>query len=193
MGLNSMQMLRRRFLMFISLGAGAAVAAAASVPIVGFLISPMRRKYPPLWQDVGPLDRFNIGDTVQVNLVVSNPLPWDGPAQRIAAWMRRDNEKDFTVYSSKCTHLGCPVRWIASAELFMCPCHGGVYFKNGDVAAGPPPKPLQQFAARVLDGQVQVQWKVEQVQYSKLDSSGSLESPRGNNRPDANNNDEEEA
>lgn len=193
MGLNSMQMLRRRFLMFISIGAGAAVAAAASVPIVGFLISPMRRKYPPLWQDVGPLDRFNIGDTVQVNLVVSNPLPWDGPAQRVAAWMRRDNEKDFTVYSSECTHLGCPVRWIAGAELFMCPCHGGVYFKDGDVAAGPPPKPLQQFAARVLDGQVQVQWKVEQVQYSKLDSSGSHKSPRGNNRPDVNNNNEEEA
>jgi menaquinol-cytochrome c reductase iron-sulfur subunit len=193
MELNSMQMLRRRFLMLISIGAGAAVAAAASVPIVGFLISPMKRKYPPLWQDVGPLDHFNIGDTVQVNLVVSNPLPWDGPAQRIAAWLRRDNEKDFTVYSSKCTHLGCPVRWIASAELFMCPCHGGVYFKNGDVAAGPPPKPLQQFAARVLDGQVQVQWKVEQVQYSKLDLSRCPGSSRGNNNRGNTNVEDEEA
>ncbi len=194
MGLDSMQILRRRFLMLISIGAGAAVAAAASVPIVGFLISPMKRKYPPLWQDVGPLGRFNIGDTVQVNLVVSNPLPWDGPAQRIAAWLRRDNEKDFTVYSSKCTHLGCPVRWIAGAELFMCPCHGGVYFKNGTVAAGPPPKPLQQFAARVLDGQVQVQWKVEQVQYSKLDSSRCPEPSTGTDNPGSNSGkDKEEA
>ena len=49
----------------------------------------------------------------------------------------------------------------------MCPCHGGVYFKNGDVAAGPPPVPLQQFAARVANGRVQVQWKAEQVKYVK--------------------------
>lgn len=193
MELNSMQMLRRRFLMLISIGAGAAVAAAASVPIVGFLISPMRRKYPPLWQDVGPLDRFKIGDTVQVNLLTSNPLPWDGPAQRVAAWMRRDNEKDFTVYSSECTHLGCPVRWIADAELFMCPCHGGVYFKDGNVAAGPPPKPLQQFAARVFDGQVQVQWKVEQVQYVKLQPGGCPEAAEGNNGSNTSNDNDREA
>ncbi len=155
----------------ISIGAGAVAAAAAGVPLIGLLISPMKRKYPPLWQDVGPLGRFQVGETVQVNLLTSNPLPWDGPAQRVAAWLRRNNETDFTVYSSECTHLGCPVRWIASAELFMCPCHGGVYFKDGDVAAGPPPKPLQQFAARVIDGQVQVQWKVEEVQYAKLNLS----------------------
>ena len=102
--------------------------------------------------------------------MTSGVLSWDGPSDRIGAWLRRNNQEDFTVYSSKCTHLGCPVRWIASAELFMCPCHGGVYFKNGDVAAGPPPVPLQQFAARVANGRVQVQWKVEQVKYVKAGS-----------------------
>jgi quinol---cytochrome c reductase iron-sulfur subunit, bacillus type len=179
MELDARQKMRRRLLMLLSVGAGAAAAAAASVPIVGFLISPMLRKFPPLWQSVGPLEQFKIGATVQVNLVTSSPLPWDGPAQRVGAWLRRDDQQNFTVYSSKCTHLGCPVRWIPSAELFMCPCHGGVYFKDGEVAAGPPPKPLQQFPVRVAGGQVEVQWKVEQVQYVKLESSPGCSQPPG--------------
>ena len=157
-------MTRRTLLMLLSVGAGGMAALAASVPIVGFLFSPMLRRFPPLWQDVGPLEQFKIGETVQVNLVTSGVLPWDGPSNRVGAWLRRNNQEDFNVYSSKCTHLGCPVRWMASAELFMCPCHGGVYFKDGDVAAGPPPVPLQQFAVRVASGQVQVQWKSEPSQ-----------------------------
>jgi menaquinol-cytochrome c reductase iron-sulfur subunit len=156
---------RRRILMAISMGSGGLVAAAVSVPIVGFLFSPMLRKYPGLWQDVGPLSQFKEGATVQVNLVTSGGLAWDGPAQRIAGWLRRNNASNFTVYSSKCTHLGCPVRWLPDPELFMCPCHGGVYFKDGDVAAGPPPQPLQQFPVRVVGDRVQVQWIDQQVHY----------------------------
>lgn len=158
---------RRRFLMAISVGSGSLVAAAASVPIVAFLISPMLRKYPGLWQDVGPLSQFKLGDTVKVNLATSAGLPWDGPSQLVAGWLRRNNETNFTVYSSKCTHLGCPVRWLPGPELFMCPCHGGVYHKDGDVAAGPPPDALQQFPVRVVGDRVQVQWIDQQVHYVK--------------------------
>lgn len=161
-------MTRRRLLMGISIGAGSIVGAAVALPLVGFFFGPIYRKYPAVWRNVGPPDKFKIGATVQVDLRTSAGLPWDGPAQKIGAWLRRNNENNFTVYSSKCTHLGCPVRWIPSAELFMCPCHGGVYFKDGDVAAGPPPVPLQQFRVRVQDGQVQVEWKPEEVHYTKL-------------------------
>ncbi|MGC2661808.1 MAG: ubiquinol-cytochrome c reductase iron-sulfur subunit [Bryobacteraceae bacterium] len=168
MEIKGVEITRRRILMAVSLGAGSLVSAAVTLPLIGFFLGPIYRKFPPVWRNVGPLDNFAIGATVQVDLLTSGGLPWDGPAQRIGAWLRRNNEDNFTVYSSKCTHLGCPVRWIASAELFMCPCHGGVYFKDGDVAAGPPPEPLQQFPVRVQDGQVQVQWRPEQVQYTNL-------------------------
>ena len=43
------------------------------------------------------------------------------------------------------------------AERFMCPCHGGVYYKDGTVAAGPPPKPLVRYDVRIENGEVQVQ------------------------------------
>ena len=168
MEIEGVEVTRRRLLMALSIGAGGLVATAVALPLVGFFLGPIYRKFPPVWRAVGPLEKFQIGATVQVNFVTSGGLPWDGPAQRVGAWLRRNNEQNFTVYSSKCTHLGCPVRWIPSAELFMCPCHGGVYFKDGDVAAGPPPEPLQQFPVRVQNGQVEVQWRPEQVQYTKL-------------------------
>lgn len=154
--------------MALSIGAGGFASLAAAWPVVGFFFRPMFRKYPPVWRNVGSLEHFEIGATVQVNLATSGGLPWDGPAQDIGAWLRRENETDFIVFDSKCTHLGCPVRWLPSAELFMCPCHGGVYYKDGDVAAGPPPDPLQHFPVRVQNGQVQVQWRFQQVQYASL-------------------------
>lgn len=159
---------RRRVFMGISIAAGGFAATLAGLPLLGFFFSPMLKKYPPVWRDVGLLDEFKVGATVKVNLVTSGGLPWDGPAQMVAAWLRRNDLQNFTAYSSKCTHLGCPVRWIPSAELFMCPCHGGVYFKDGDVAAGPPPQPLQQFPVRVLNDRVEVQWKPEFVKYAEM-------------------------
>ena len=170
MEIAGVEITRRHLLMGVSIGAGGLVGTVAAVPLIAFFLGPMYRKFPAVWRDVGPLEKFQIGATVQVDLRTSGGLPWDGPANKIGAWMRRDNRDDFTVYSSKCTHLGCPVRWVPKAELFMCPCHGGVYFKDGKVAAGPPPKPLQQFRARVQSGRVQVQWRPEQVQYVRLDS-----------------------
>ena len=170
MKIEGAEVTRRRLLIGVSIAAGGLAAAAVAVPLIGFFLGPIYRKFPPVWRNVGPLNKFEIGATVQVDLLTSGGLPWDGPAQKIGAWLRRNNEEDFTVYSSKCTHLGCPVRWIPGAELFMCPCHGGVYFKDGDVAAGPPPQPLQQFPVRVQNGQVQVQWRPEQVQYVKLEA-----------------------
>ena len=169
MEVEGIQLTRRRMLMAVSVGASSLVAIVAGVPILGFFLGPVFRKFPAVWRDVGAVDMFKIGDVVQINLVTSGGLPWDGAAQRIAAWLRRDKASEFIVFSSKCTHLGCPVRWIAGAKLFMCPCHGGVYDSNGDVAAGPPPKPLQRFAVRVADGRVQVQWKPEWVEYTRLD------------------------
>ena len=46
-------------------------------------------------------------------------------------------------------HLGCPVRYVAAAERFICPCHGGVYDFRGMVAGGPPVRPLDRFYTRV--------------------------------------------
>jgi menaquinol-cytochrome c reductase iron-sulfur subunit len=106
---------------------------------------------------VGGVDTFQIGETVQVSFENADPLPWDGPAARSSAWLRREGPTQFLAFSINCTHLGCPVRWEKGAELFLCPCHGGVYYKDGSVAAGPPPHSLIQYPVRVNNGDVQIE------------------------------------
>ena len=148
---------RRQFLARLSIGLGVFGAALVGVPVLGFLLSPLFEKPPEIWRAVGAVDRFRIGDTVEVTFLDASPLPWAGVTARSAAWLRRDSEQQFIAFSINCTHLGCPVRWLPDAGLFMCPCHGGVYYNDGTVAAGPPPKPLVRYPVRVRDGQVEIQ------------------------------------
>ncbi len=51
----------------------------------------------------------------------------------------------YKVFSGVCTHLGCIVRWEEQKGRFYCPCHQGVFSKNGQVLSGPPPRPLDEF------------------------------------------------
>ena len=67
-----------------------------------------------------------------------------------------DKHTPYIALTSRCAHLGCPVRWVLAAERFICPCHGGVYDLLGRRVAGPPPRPLDRFYTRVVDGMVQI-------------------------------------
>jgi menaquinol-cytochrome c reductase iron-sulfur subunit len=131
-------------------------AVAFAVPMIGFILGPLIRRVPSAWRSVGQADSFAIGKTVVVRYDDSSELPWAGVTARTAAWLRRESADEFIAFSINCTHLGCPVRWLPEADLFMCPCHGGVYYKNGEVAAGPPPRPLTRYPVRVRNGEVEI-------------------------------------
>ena len=136
--------------------AGALVAAMVGVPFAGFVFRPGRAAG-PVWRDVGRLDDFALGKTVKVDYLDAAPLPWAGFAAETAAWLRRDGADRFVAFTIYCTHTGCPVRWDEGAQLFLCPCHGGSFYRNGAVASGPPPTPLVQYPVRVRDGVVEIQ------------------------------------
>ena len=147
---------RRGFLTWITLATGALAAAAVSIPVLGFTLAPVFRRFQGAWNGVGPVDQFRVGETVEVSFPNPSARPWAGPIGMTGAWLRRVSEERFTAFSLDCTHLGCPVRWEESAQLFMCPCHGGVYYADGRVAGGPPPRRLVQYPVRVRSGQVEV-------------------------------------
>jgi cytochrome b6-f complex iron-sulfur subunit len=56
--------------------------------------------------------------------------------------------------SSVCRHLGCLVEWSGTANLFVCPCHGGKYDITGRVVAGPPSSSLARMPLKVQEGKV---------------------------------------
>jgi len=145
---------RRHFLSRLTIAFGAITGGIVAIPCVAFLLG--LRKVPSVWRTVGKLEDFQIGSTVNVSFVDPSPLPWAGVTAMTAAWLRREGAGHFIAFSVDCTHLGCPVRWLQKANLFMCPCHGGVFYANGTVAAGPPPRPLTKYPVRVQNGEVQI-------------------------------------
>ncbi|QYM78261.1 ubiquinol-cytochrome c reductase iron-sulfur subunit [Horticoccus luteus] len=147
---------RRDFFGRLSLGLAGLCAAILGVPLVGFIFAPLFRKVKESWIAVGKVDDFQVGQTISVPFPDSSPLPWAGITAKSAAWLRRDSSDQFTAFSIHCTHMGCPVRWLAGSKLFMCPCHGGVYYADGTVAAGPPPSPLVRYEVRIASGQVEI-------------------------------------
>jgi len=57
----------------------------------------------------------------------------------------RTSEREVKAISTTCTHLGCSVHWQPEKMEFYCPCHQGRFDKNGNVIAGPPPRPLDSY------------------------------------------------
>jgi Rieske Fe-S protein len=149
---------RRVFLFKLSLLMNGAVGAVLAVPIVGYLLGPALRKRTSenAWIDVGKVADFPEGQTRLVDF--RNPVtsPWDGQSANIPCWVRRISGDKFQVFAINCAHLGCPVRWFAPARLFMCPCHGGVYYEDGSRASGPPERGLFEYQHKVEGGSLMI-------------------------------------
>ena len=147
---------RRAFLNRLSLILSGLIGLVLSVPILAYLLTPLIRRAPEVWQDVGSVDQFQVGATVPVAIDDPSPLAWAGQTAKTSVWLRRNSQDAFTAFAVNCTHLACPVSWQPAAELFLCPCHGGVFYGDGRVAAGPPPRPLPRYDVQVQDGRVQI-------------------------------------
>jgi Rieske Fe-S protein len=152
---------RRGFLQWIVYSVGAVAGAVLAVPLVGYLLGALRRP-PRSWQKLGPVSDFPLNETRLHTF--ENPIrqPWDGMVAHIGVYVRYlgkdDKQQDqFLVFAMNCTHLGCPVTWFPQSGLFMCPCHGGVYYEDGEHAAGPPPRGLYHVVWRVENGNLEIQ------------------------------------
>ncbi len=158
-GLFGDRISRELFLTGIIVGYGGIAGVVVGVPLVAYLLTPLFKPSPRLWRDVGAVSQFKIGTTTEVRYSDPSALRWAGTTSRAGAWLRRDSQSGFTAYSIYCTHLGCPVHWIQSTGLFLCPCHGSAFYSTGAVAAGPAELPLVKLPVRVRGGRVQIQTK----------------------------------
>jgi menaquinol-cytochrome c reductase iron-sulfur subunit len=156
---------RRRFMEGTVLVTGGIATMAFVLPGLGFALGPMFEDTTPTrWQGVGPEDDFNEETYVQR---VINLVPEIGDPGKTTIYVRRYNPRrdkhvegqdpqPYVAISTRCAHLGCPVRYIQASRKFVCPCHGGVYGFEGQVEGGPPVRPLDRFYTRVRAGRVEV-------------------------------------
>jgi len=94
------------------------------------------------WVSLGRVSEFPEGETRLATFRNPIVMPADGKTVDTACWVRRIEGEQFQVFAINCAHLGCPVRWFPQSGLFMCPCHGGAYYRDGSRASGPPERGL---------------------------------------------------
>src|ERR1700675_2781690 len=136
------------------------VATALAVPIAGFLLSSITRGRANgylSWVPLGPIKDFPEGETRLATFRNPFVTPTDGKTVDTACWVRRVEGEQFQVFAINCAHLGCPVRWFPQSGLFMCPCHGGAYYRDGSRASGPPERGLFEYPHKVENGLVTIQ------------------------------------
>jgi menaquinol-cytochrome c reductase iron-sulfur subunit len=51
-------------------------------------------------------------------------------------------KEGFFALSAIWTHLGCMTAWKPELGIIACPCHGSKFNRDGEVIAGPAPRPL---------------------------------------------------
>ena len=148
---------RRAWLSKIGLLLNGAAVTLLAMPIIGYLLSPIlggaRGRY-KRWITLGDLNEFPEGQTRLATFRNSISSFGDGDTDHIPCWVRRVQGETFQVFAVNCAHLGCPVRWFPQSGLFMCPCHGGVYYQDGSRASGPPPRGLFEYPYKVENGRL---------------------------------------
>jgi menaquinol-cytochrome c reductase iron-sulfur subunit len=155
---------RRRLMEGTALAAGGIATMAFALPGLGFALGPLfEETVPDKWQDLGEESDFSAEAYVPR---VMNIDPEIGDAGKTTVYIRRwdpevdtapgKSEQPYVAISTRCAHLGCPVRYIQASQKFVCPCHGGVYDSQGKVEGGPPVRPLDRHETRVVNGRVEI-------------------------------------
>jgi nitrite reductase/ring-hydroxylating ferredoxin subunit len=170
------RLVSRRWLLFkAAVGLNGLVGLVLAVPIVRYLLAPWKKDASyDSWVSLGTVDRFPQGETRLAFYVNPSTQPWDGVTDNVACYVRRTGASDFQVFAINCAHLGCPVRWFPQSQLFMCPCHGGVYYADGARASGPPERGLFTYNWKLVSGQLQI----DAGQMPTLSNSAHLEKLR---------------
>lgn len=148
---------RRTFLSSAAALLGGAIAFVLGSTGISYFVSPAFLKEDEDWVDVGKASDIRPGSPVKVDFVARKRDAWVVTEKRSSAWISTADGKSFTVFDPRCTHLGCPYRWDQEKNQFLCPCHAAVFAPDGLVVSGPPPRPLDRYAAKVAGGRLLIQ------------------------------------
>ncbi|WP_374722480.1 ubiquinol-cytochrome c reductase iron-sulfur subunit [Peribacillus tepidiphilus] len=148
---------RRQFLNYTLTGVGGFMAAGMLMPMVRFAVDPVLK--------AGEAGDF-VATKMKESELTSEPQRVDFTVEQVDAWYKSEETRTAWVYkddngkivalSPVCKHLGCTVDWNtdkSNPNKFFCPCHYGLYTKDGTNVPGTPPLgPLDMYEHKVKDG-----------------------------------------
>lgn len=148
---------RRDFLGIATFAIGGLISAVVGIPAVAYIVGPaLKKEDTQNWIPLGAASKVEIGVPTLFKTKIQQQAGWIMNEQELSFYVFTENGRDYVAMSNICTHLGCRVRWVEDGELFFCPCHNAAFDKSGEVAEGPPPRPLDRYSVKVEDGQLYV-------------------------------------
>ncbi len=146
---------RRKFLAGAITFLGGVIAFVLGGGGAVYFLSPAWLRKKENWVEAGPEADLLEGQPVKKEFIQRLTDGWTTTETGGTVWLLKDNG-NLTAFNPHCTHLGCPYRWDPDKKLFLCPCHNGVFDKNGKVVSGPPPRPLDRYPVKVVNGVVSI-------------------------------------
>jgi menaquinol-cytochrome c reductase iron-sulfur subunit len=122
-----------------------AIAGALSITSAFYLLRAPKNQSRAAWADAGNVNDFQTGVPRQVTFERNHTDGWRSFKGQDSAWIVKNSDQTVTAFAPSCTHLGCAYAWQAKRGAFVCPCHGSVFSKTGQVIAGPAPRPLDRY------------------------------------------------
>lgn len=148
---------RRKFLSGIIGVVATAVTVGVGIPAIGYLVSPgLKKQNEDTWITLGPVSSLTPGVPTGFPYSTRSVDGWVESTQSGVAYAVTPDGQNVTVFSNVCTHLSCRVTWQDERGGFFCPCHDGLFGIGGEVLAGPPPRPLDQFETKIENGQIMI-------------------------------------
>jgi succinate dehydrogenase / fumarate reductase iron-sulfur subunit len=149
---------RRRFLKRVTYGLGTATALVLGGVLASATIGPSIRRASKRWMRLGSIEAFAPGKvkTISIEYEVIDGFYKSRKIKPVMVY-RAPDSNSLVVYDSRCTHLGCTVHWDDTKQMFMCACHGGAFDRDGNVKAGPPPRPLDKHNIKVEEGYLYIE------------------------------------
>jgi len=151
---------RRQFIERAILSIFGAIGLLLAPPIISYISLPVSRIRDDLaqstqWAPIAPVSEMesigNLPRTFNVSYRVKEGWRTRETSRQVYAVRKGDQ---LVLFSTFCTHLGCPTAWDNAKKMIVCPCHGGLYNNFGEVIGGPPPRNLASLEYKVENGVV---------------------------------------
>jgi Rieske Fe-S protein len=137
---------RKTLATLVTLGTGAIGAMLAG--LAGLVAAPTRLAVPKNWRKAVGASDLPTTEPLTVVLTAREEDGWYATRKQQVIFVDKD-ASGYKALSATCAHLGCRVKWDGTASQYKCPCHGGVYDRQGNVVSGPPPRGLERLNVRV--------------------------------------------